>query len=317
LLGKRLIRIDPAEVTFVRRGFAPSDACTVAQLERVAAHFVQGFHAAVEEPRAGRLGPILDRIEPELRGFAFEGAGMALALLDRLTPWNRSRLRDLIEGSGSAHVYMVIIGAGWAWARLGTRLAPRLESLDPVLRWLALDGYGFHEGYFYTRRTVEEQAHPKRVRGYARTAFDAGLGRSLWFVCGGDPERVHRQVECFDADRRADLWAGIGLACSYAGGVDVGSIAAVRDLSGAHVGALAQGAAFAAKARERAGIVVPDTRIAVEEICRTSLELAAKQCDSALAALPSPGASGPPAFETWRREIRRAFERSFGIGEDA
>jgi hypothetical protein len=98
LLGKRLIRIDPAEVTFVRRGFAPSDACTVAQLERVAAHFVQGFHAAVEEPRAGRLGPILDRIEPELRGFAFEGAGMALALLDRLTPWNRSRLRDLIEG---------------------------------------------------------------------------------------------------------------------------------------------------------------------------------------------------------------------------
>ena len=74
---------------------------------------------------------------------------------------------------------------------------------------------------------------------------------------------------------------------------------------------------FAAKARERAGIVVPHTRIAVEEICRTSLELAAKQCDSALAALPSPGASGPPAFETWRREIRRAFERSFGIGEDA
>jgi hypothetical protein len=308
--------IDPSEVTFRKRGFPTAQPSVVAQLERVGAHFVRGYHEALAEPRLSRLGRALCGIDREYRGFAFEGAGMALALLDRLTPWSRQRLRSFLVGAGEAHVYMVTIGAGWAWARLGSRVEPQLARLDPILGWLALDGYGFHEGYFHTQRSVLAQEIPKGLRGTASRVFDAGLGRSLWFVCGADPDALAARIGCFAAGRRADLWAGSGLACSYAGGVGDAAVVRLCELAEPHRAALAQGAAFAAKARQQAGNPVEHTRRAVERICATSFELAAKLCDTELAEVSNRrgDAAGPPAFERWRSGIRGAFERSFASG---
>jgi hypothetical protein len=73
---------------------------------------------------------------------------------------------------------------------------------------------------------------------------------------------------------------------------------------------LAQGSAFAAKARQRAGISVEHTDRAVKIICSTSAELAAKICDSELAALSDEQRSAAaarsehPGFERWRNGIR-------------
>src|SRR3712207_8380154 len=47
---------------------------------------------------------------------------------------------------------------------------------------------------------------------------DQGLGRSLWFVQGADVRRIPATVNAFPAERRPDLWSGLGLACGYAGG---------------------------------------------------------------------------------------------------
>ncbi|MEE9149389.1 MAG: DUF1702 family protein [Candidatus Tectomicrobia bacterium] len=40
----------------------------------------------------------------------------------------------------------------------GNRVERPLQRLDAIPGWLAVDGYGFHEGYFHWTRFVREQA---------------------------------------------------------------------------------------------------------------------------------------------------------------
>lgn len=314
-LRGRLFGIDPREVTFAVRGFRAAHPGAVAELERVGRAFVDGYRKALETPAAAPLGQRLDALEPRYRGFAYEGAGMALALLDLLAPWRRNRLAAFLAGAGAAHPYMVPIGAGWAWARL--RLGDRgRRRLDPVLGWLALDGYGFHQGYFHPRRTVEQGFVPRRLGRHARRVFDTGVGRSLWFVAGADPDAVAGAIGGFIPGRQPDLWSGAGLACCYAGGVDDDAVARLVACAGEHRGSLAQGAAFAAEARERAGIPAEHTRRAVERICQTGVDVAAKLCETELARARAAGPHGDePLFARWRRGLRQAFERAFGLPE--
>src|SRR5262249_1827635 len=145
---------------------------------------------ALEDDHPEALAHGLHSVEAEARGFAFEGAAVGLALLDQLTPWRRDRLTVFLEAQGAAHVYMIHAGVGWALARLRRNVAPVIATLDAVLGWLAVDGYGFHDGYFYWPRYVTNQEVPRHLLGYARQAFDQGLGRSLWFVEGADVIRI-------------------------------------------------------------------------------------------------------------------------------
>jgi hypothetical protein len=251
---------------------------------------------------------LLAIIELEFRGFAFEGAAMGLMLLDHLRPWGNSRFRQFLSGPGEPHAYMVHVGAGWAYARLPwlrMRMIAAIAAHDPLLRWLAVDGFGFHEGYFAWPRVGVCQRVPRGLRGYARRAFDQGLGRSLWFVCCADAKRIAETIGRFDELRRADMWGGIGLACAYAGGCSEEEIA--RLCTGAHQysAELAQGAAFAAKARLRAGNLVPHTERACQILCGIPAREAAAITDSALKNVPADGPE--PAFEIWRRRIQREF----------
>jgi len=313
-MRRRLFGIDESEVTFAKRGFASSDPEIVSRLEGVGQSFIRGYHAALDRSDPEALRVELAGFDDVSRGFAYEGAGMALELLDRVTPWRRNRLASFLDGPGDAHVYMVTIGAGWAWARLPLRLSSQLRRLDPVMGWLALDGFGFHEGYFHTDASLRRCIIPRRVNSERlRRPFDAGLGRSLWFACGTEGESVAEYVARFDPARHSDLWSGVGLACCYAGGADAADIDRLCGLAGGERTALAQGAAFAAKARERAGIPAEHTRNAVKQICGMPAELAAKLCDTALAeaegATLTPG--GSDIFETWRSLIRASFESTF------
>jgi len=312
-LRSKLFGIDPAEMSFRTRGFSRNDPFVVERLEAASAEIVAGHAAALEEPGPAALAERLDRTEPEHRGFAFEGAGMALSLLDRAMPLPRSRLQAFLNGPGEAHVYMVIIGAGWAWARLRTRVRGPLRELDPLLCWLAFDGFGFHESFFHTHRTIDEQVYPAQITGYARRAFDTGVGRALWFACCADPEEIAARISRFDDDRHAEIWAGVGLAASYTGARDEAALERLRELSSSHRGSLAQGAAFAAKARQRAGTPAEHTERAVRRLCRTSSEEASRLCDAEHAALATLDRDyrPEPRFETWRSSIRISFERSF------
>jgi len=306
-LQNRVFRISAEETSFARRGFRGGDERIRQHLERIGRVFLHGYHAALEEDPPNCLASTLDTIEPELRGFAFEGAGMGLFLLDLLTPWRRDRLRAFLAGPGAFHTYMVHVGAGWALAQLRRRVDRALGRWDPLLGWLALDGYGFHQGYFRWPDTVEHQQVPRRLSGYSLRVFDQGLGRSLWFVEGADVARIAATVTGFPAARRPDLWSGVGLACAYAGGVDRDAIETLRISARANRGQLAQGAAFAAKARARAGIPSTHTDLACRILCGMSAEDAARATDVALVDLPADGVL--PSYEVWRQRIQGIFTK--------
>lgn len=304
-IRRRLLGLSPEETNFARRGFRGATPEMRARLEQVGATFVTGFHAALECEPTRDLADELARVDLEWRGFAFEGAAMGLALLDRLTPWPSKRVAQFLQGTGGAHTYMVHVGVGWMWARMpfGFRRAQR--KLDPLLGWLALDGWGFHEGFFHGEKYRSGGEPPRQLTGYECRAFDQGFGRSLWFSHGGNVELITQTVANFSYARRADLWSGLGLAATYAGGADESTLAALRERSGAHRVQLAQGAAFAAKARLRAGNATGYTDFATRALCDLSADEAARLTDATLENLPAD--STEPAFEVWRCRIQNHF----------
>jgi len=308
-LRKLLFSIAPEETGCARRGFYVDSIHIQTHLEQIGRTFLAGYHAALEHDQPTVLAQRLSAEEVSLQGFAYEGAAMALTLLDRLLPWPQRgagpRLQAFLAGPGAAHRYMIHVGAGWALARLPWRTQWPPAWLDPLLGWLAVDGYGFHQGYFYWPQFLARQTIPQHLSPYARRVFDQGLGRSLWFVAGANVERITQAITAFSPARQADLWSGIGLACAYAGGVPHDQIQRLCAASQAHRPALAQGVAFAAKARCRGGNVTAHTEDACEVVCGVSLDTAAIITDEALIDLPPDGEV--PAYEHWRRRIQAQF----------
>lgn len=288
--------IAPQEVEFARRGFRAAPTAR-AHLEEVGRTFLTGYHAALTTPRD--LRSVLAAVAPPAQGFAWEGAAMALTLVDLLTSWRFKRLKRLIEECPE-HTYMIHVGAGWAAARLGFGLSRLRRSLDPLLAWLAVDGFGFHEGYFKPQVYVAAR-RPPRLAAHQARVFDHGLGRSLLFSQGAEATRLAATVAAFPDHRRGDLWSGVGLAVAYAGGLAPDALRQLLERAGDHAGALAQGAAFAAAARCLAGNPTDHTDAACRVLCDRSATAAAVLVDEARAGL-APG--GPGAYERWRCETR-------------
>jgi len=108
----KLLSIDWREVTFARRGFSSPRTEIRERLEHVGTIFLVGYHAALQKNELEALSE-LEQVELEYRGFAYEGAAMALALCDAIVPAS-SRLTGFMAGAGKQHIYMLHVGAGWA-----------------------------------------------------------------------------------------------------------------------------------------------------------------------------------------------------------
>jgi hypothetical protein len=225
-------------------------------------------------------------------------------------------LDRFLAGPGKDHVYMVYVGMGWAMARLPRFRWSTINAPDPLLRWLMLDGYGFHQAYFRTGRYVREQfrdpASPRWAGPYASRAIDQGIGRALWFVGGTDPGLVATMIENFPESRRSDLYSGAGLAATYAGGTDQQELRTLWLRAGQYRPYLAQGCAFGAEARVRAGLAAPHVELATQVFCGMTPEQAADVCaeklpDEALFDRPEEREGTQPAYEVWRRHVAHAF----------
>ena len=180
-----------------------------------------------------------------------------------------------------------------------------MSRFDPLLRWLIPDGYGFHDGFFHARECVSGRPPPSRLKGYQRRAYDQGLGRCLWFIDGGDVTRIPQTVAALPPARQGDLWSGVGLAAVYAGEVSQEALKHLRKAAGRFYPRLAQGAAFAAKARLRGGNSTAYTQLACEALCGMSAEAAAQISDATRENLPPDGAQ--PAYEVWRQRVEERF----------
>lgn len=316
-LRRRILTPNVAETRIAVRGFHVKDEAARELLEGIGETFLAGYAYAVESRTPAEAEERLEQIPERFRGFAYEGAGMGFAVLDCATFGDLRRVTGLLSGRGESHDYIIYVGIGWAMARLPRFLWPKSATLDPLLLWLVHDGYGFHQAYFHTERYVHQQVSetgfgwPAGQDAYAQRAIDQGIGRALWFVGGTDVERVVALIESFPEQRRADLYAGTGLAATYAGGATDDELLELRHQAGAHYPQLAQGSAFAAEARIRAGLLVPHTRQATRILCGTTAEHAA---EISIQTRPDPTLPGElPAYEIWRQRIADAFVSLGGV----
>ena len=186
-------------------------------------------------------------------------------------------------------------------ARLRRNPERFMRRQDPVLGWLIIDGYGFHEGFFARKRYVEKQEVPKHLSTYGRRVFDHGLGRAIWFVKSANVEHVATTIASFPLERQADLWSGIGLACGYTGGVNHATIGALQIAAGSYKHHLALGAAIAANARHEVGNPSPHAERACEILWGLSSEEVSQMTDAARRNLPADGKE--PAYEIWRQRL--------------
>ncbi|WP_329060288.1 DUF1702 family protein [Amycolatopsis sp. NBC_01480] len=317
VLRKRFLSPTFAAVGFAGRGFPVARTDATARLEAVPQAVVCGFEWAVEGASLWEVERRLALIEPEQRGFAYEGATMAFTILDSMPGGGRDRTRELLEGPARPHIFLTYIGIGFAMARLPRPLwknvLPELSGVPyhPVMSWLAVDGYGFDRAYFDTRRWVGEQAEPEPYPWagcpeYFGRAFDQGVGRALWFIHGGRPAAVAEAVGRFAGRRRPDLWSGVGLAATFAGGAGRADLGQLPRAAGEHYDELALGVVFAVKARTYAGHVPAHTRLAAEVLTGRSVPALQEVSDRAEARGEDEG--GPlPRYELWREGIRAEF----------
>lgn len=306
-VGRRwrgLFSLDPAEASFAARQFYADDHTIRVHLQHLGEVFIAAFNRALCADDPVETRHVLEVVDPDLRGFAAEGAAMGCAIADAVM-LGGNRLGAWVDGTAGEFTYLTHVGAGWALARVPWRRRPILGCLDPVHRWLAFDGLGFHDAYFFSRRVA---AGWRRLRtGYAVQTYDQGVGRAIWFIAGGSVARAIDVVRRFSSGRHADLWSGLGLALAYAGGADPAGLRLAVQAAGGARPWLAQGAAFAAEARARANHVPAYTHEAVKILSGRDTGEALHLVRQVRASLSPVESGDTPRYELWRRGVQHAL----------
>jgi hypothetical protein len=315
---------DTAEALFATRGFETTDAPAREQLEYSALQLMMGYEFAIEKSGShDGLVARLETLQREYRGFAYEGAVMALVMRDVMSPAPGNKVTesflagpDYDTAPGSKHIFMGYLGLGFALARLPRmlwrRALPEQSALvdHPCLRWMTMDGFGFHLAYFEKDKFVDGQHVGRKYPGwnpvsYANRVIDQGLGRGMWFVYGGSVKRLLEAYARFPESRQADLFAGAGVAASYAGGVDVSALEALLKGAGPYRAELAQGAVFALRARVVAGLVTEHNELAAQVFCGCTAQEASDLAAQEILGLPDDATAA--TYELFRQRVQQHF----------
>jgi hypothetical protein len=311
-LRRRILTPNTKAVLMSERGFNVKNADSKNMLETVGTVFLTGYALAAGSKTVAEAEEGLEQVPARFRGFAYEGAGMGYAVRDALPIGGSHHYADFLAGRAKNHEYMAWVGVGWALARVPKFTWKGFVCEDPLMRYLVHDGYGFHQAYFKTEQYVRQQYRETTFKWsqdeyawYAPRAIDQGIGRAMWFVCGTDPDLVVDTFEGFALERRADLYAGAGLAATYAGGVDEEELRRFWQRAGEYRPQVAQGAAFGATARYEAGLVMPHTELALDIFC--GLTPAEAEELTRKARPTGEGENGVPAYELWRQRISESI----------
>ena len=247
-------------------------------LESILRAFIDGYNLTLAEPDEKELVRRLSSsIPPELVGFAYEGVGLHFAMLDLMIPGS-SRLEAFTHSAGAPHDYITMVGAGFAIARMPLGLR-RLQSyqkrLDELTAFCLADGYGFHEGFFKWKSFVDgRKPAPGFLNEQNRILFDSGIARAMWWVYGADPVAIAAAISRFEEHRRPEMWAGIGVALSYAsaGPGNPNPSAKLVELAGPYRTDLLSGIPFAAHMRSKGKNPAPWTERACADLLGMSVE---------------------------------------------
>ncbi|MGY4719594.1 DUF1702 family protein [Naumannella cuiyingiana] len=304
------------ELAAQRVGSHPDMDQTWASFEPVARTLVDSFYLSLDLADHDQLAAAMDRQPAEVRGIAYEGAGMGLMLRDRLFPW-RSDLSRFSYGPGLPYRCLIHIGAGLVLARLPGDPMKFIDAQDPLMRYFVADGYGFFDGFFRWADAVTRHFRPRQLTGYAANAYDQGVGRSLWFSCGAHVGRIRDTLSGFPASRQPDLWSGVGLACAYAAGVlDRDAIQELVDAAGPWAAQMATGVAVAAVFRAQSGLsAAPHTDLASEVLWWADARQVAARTAALLPMIAaSPAAPDAGTYPRWREAVALQWQQSIVAG---
>lgn len=135
------------------------------------------------------------------------------------------------------------VGIGLAVARTGAFSEELYAQLLPEDRSWVFDGAGCWKLMETVKPVCENVPLPEYLAGDAEreNAFDAGMGRGLWFYLGeGKLDQLIAAVESFPEQRRAAIWRGVGFASTYAGG-SKSALSELKEKSGDYVNHLQLG----------------------------------------------------------------------------
>ncbi|MBU2902971.1 DUF1702 family protein [Maribacter dokdonensis] len=269
------------EAEFQKRGFYLGENAQQ-RLEHVAKTVVEGYNYALFSGLSKDLLFKREMINRELKGFFNEGVGMGLYTLDLISLFRKNRFWQFVKGHGKGHEYMSYIGAGIACGVFKYRpIDSFLEKASPTSGLLILNGIGFYYAYFKPKKTINKLYIPKDLKhdDFYIYCYDNGIGRALWFYCGGNPKYIADEISKFPKARRAGIWAGIGLAATYAGGVPILNIEKLLFYGVEFRSHLAEGAILAIHTRDIAGNPHEDNQVSEKIIGKTyksSIEYAAR-----------------------------------------
>ncbi|WP_433018914.1 DUF1702 family protein [Kribbella sp. CA-294648] len=276
---------------------------------------LDNFWATLDNPKLPDVIELVEANPPKDRGVAYEGAAMALTLLDFVLPYKR-RLKALLDGPCGPYRPMVYVGAGMILPFIPLNPYKLIGRFNDDARWFILDGYGFLQCFFHARDCLDRQARPDGLHGEAARNFDSGIGRSLYFLSAANPDRIATVLSRFPEPRRSDLWGGIGLACGYTGGaLDHAGFRQMLSVSGDHASDVAVGLAVAACFRDQTNHPADHTDGACDVFWgRKSAEVAKLVTRDRIR--PYPGPSGPD-YEPWRQHVKSIWTAQHHTNEAA
>jgi hypothetical protein len=296
-----------------RPGYHVGPAPVRERMERVAKTLIFGYNFTLEDSELESVMLRLGMVEREVRGLAYEGVAMALTMLDVLTPWGGSRrLKALFERSPSFS-HLGLLGVGMALAVFRHPFQKIVARLDPLFGWTVVDGFGFMYGLLRTEATIRRQRKPRACQGFAGRMFDAGVGRSLWFVECADASRVVRTLQSFPEERHHDMWSGVGVASTFAGATDRAGLEFLVEQAGKHRPALARGSAYAAYLRHLAGIAAPHVDLATSVIWRKPSLGVKEVFDEARREVSSARTDSTPAWGLLIDQLERRYPVSSAL----
>ncbi|MEV0621229.1 DUF1702 family protein [Nonomuraea sp. NPDC050404] len=302
---RRLLARDPRESDLGRRRFRHRGGAVRAAFTGSERSYVFGYNAVMS-----RETEKVEDLPDAQRPFAYEGAAAASTVLDLLTLSRGRRLHELLAGPAQHHRHAAYLGAGRGYALLRMRPVWGARRAHPLLRWLAVDGFGFQWSLSRADRMVGERTMPDLLTRAHCAVFDQGLGRLLWYHDCAAPDDVAARIGGYPAPRRADLWSGVGFAAAYTGGAEAEELWWLTEHAAADGfrAYLAQGCAFAVAARLRSGELPGHVRQAVPILANADPDEAASWTDRALIALGHE-AHTHEDFQCWQSQIRRSWTR--------
>jgi enediyne biosynthesis protein E3 len=242
------------------------------RMEKIREIFQYAMHISAEQEDLKLFGEQVENTENEFRSIAYEGVSMALALKDFSVSNTLNHWRLFMEGPGVKHAVHVHAGLGWAIAQQRISILPIIETLDPLMWFRVLDGYGYYDGIFRQRKTIGDHRIPPDFDNSFLQGYDQGVGRSLWYICKGDTSKIPGLVAGFSSSRHKDLWRGIGTACVYVGGSDENMLRELLTSAEGHHAQLSVGAALVSRTRRDTKTPTPDIELACRMWCNCSAE---------------------------------------------